>query len=284
MDILDGLNPEQQAAVTFTGGPLLILAGAGRGKTKVLTHRTAYLIESGLVKAENVLLLTFTNKAAEEMMRRVRALLEGRNEKFKTQIQGGTFHSFCARVLRKFSLEAGLDKNFVIFDTGDQVDVVKRAMNLVGLDSKTMKPGSILGAISTAKNELLEPQQYASYARGNWQQDAARAYLVYQQLLTKYQALDFDDLLVKTVKLLKTRPEVLEALTETFQEILVDEYQDTNKAQYEITKSLTKQSHRLTVVGDAAQAIYSWRGADYRNLLLLKQDFPDLKTINLEQN
>jgi DNA helicase-2/ATP-dependent DNA helicase PcrA len=197
---------------------------------------------------------------------------------------GGTFHSFCVKVLRRYATEAGVDPNFVIFDEADQIETVKLAMERVGVDPKTVRPRSVLGAISGAKNELVGPQEYSGFARGNFALIVANTYLAYQQLLAKYRALDFDDLLMVTVKLLKNHPEVLDRLQKKFLYVLVDEYQDTNKAQYEITKALSRSHQQLTVVGDAAQAIYSWRGADYRNLLLLKQDFPDLTTINLEQN
>ncbi len=278
-DILKDLNPAQQAAVQFNSGPLLILAGAGSGKTRVLTHRVAYLIYQG-ASAENILLLTFTNKAAEEMLKRVDKLM-GLG---KGRVMGGTFHSFCAKVLRKYGSHIDIDPSFVIFDVADQIDTIKQAMSAIGIDSKTTKPSSILGTISSAKNELVGPQDYANYARGNFQLTVARVYLVYQQLLHKFRALDFDDLLGETVRLLHTEAEVLAKLQDQFQYVLVDEYQDTNKAQYEITKLLANKFKNLTVVGDAAQAIYSWRGADYRNLLLLKQDFPNLTTLNLEQN
>jgi DNA helicase-2/ATP-dependent DNA helicase PcrA len=284
MTILGDLNPVQQMAVRFSDGPLLILAGAGSGKTRVLTYRTAYLISEAGIDPENILLLTFTNKAAEEMLRRVKTLLKSQVSSLKSQIIGGTFHSFCVKVLRRNAAEAGVDPNFVIFDEADQLETVKQAMEKVGADPKSVRPGSLLGAISGAKNELISPSEYSGFARGNFAVTVAQTYLVYQQLLAKYRALDFDDLLMVTVKLLKNHPEVTERLQKKFLHVLVDEYQDTNKAQYEITKMLTRSHRQLTVVGDAAQAIYSWRGADYRNLLLLKQDFPDLTTINLEQN
>lgn len=278
MDILSDLNPQQQAAVIYEGGPLLILAGAGSGKTRVLTYRVAHFISTGVLP-ENILLLTFTNKAAEEMMRRVSTILGT-----KSTVVGGTFHSFCVKVLRKFALEAELDPNFVIFDVSDQLDTIKECMAALGADPKTQKPSSILNVISSAKNDLIDPYQFAEYARSNSSMTIAKIYLAYQQRLKKYQALDFDDLLFATVRLLKSSPETLEKLHQQFSHILVDEYQDTNKSQYEITKLLAKKTHQITVVGDAAQAIYSWRGADYKNMLLLKQDFPDLETINLEQN
>jgi len=273
------LNPAQQRAVTHPTQPLLILAGAGSGKTKVLTYRAAYLISQHQIRPENLLLLTFTNKASGEMMKRVNKLIGSEN-----RVNGGTFHSFCVKVLRKYGIEVNLDPNFVIFDTADQLDTIKQAMTGVGADPKNTKPASVLGAISSAKNELIDAQMYANFARGNFQTTVTRVYLAYQQLLKKYQAVDFDDLLMLTVKLFKNSPESLEKLETSFEHILVDEYQDTNKAQYEITKMLANKKRNLTVVGDAAQAIYSWRGANYRNLLLLKQDFPELTTINLEQN
>ncbi|MBI2008618.1 UvrD-helicase domain-containing protein [Candidatus Amesbacteria bacterium] len=273
MDILAELNEAQKQAVTYEDGPLLILAGAGSGKTRVLTHRVMWLIENG-VNPDEILLQTFTNKAAGEMLKRVK---NGR-------VMGGTFHSFSAKMLRRYADEAGLDPNFVIFDEGDQLDTVKQAMMAVGADPKAVKPGSVLGAISGAKNELISPAEYAGFARGNFSQTVARVYLAYQRLLKKYKALDFDDLLGEMVKLLKTNPEVRNKLQEKFRYILVDEYQDTNKAQYEITKTLAKKYQNLTVVGDAAQSIYRWRGADYRNMLALKSDFPDLTIMNLEQN
>lgn len=277
--ILESLNQPQKEAVRHTDGPVLILAGAGSGKTRVLTYRVAYLISELTIAPENILLLTFTNKAAEEMMKRVGLLLGT-----AYRGQGGTFHSFCAKILRRYAGEAGLDINFVIFDTADQLDTIKQAMEKVGIDQKTVKPNSVLAAISSAKNELFGPLEYASFARGNFTMNVARVYAVYQQLLSKYRALDFDDLLLETVKLLQNNPQVLEKLQTQFHYVLVDEYQDTNKAQYQITKLIAAKNKNLTVVGDASQAIYSWRGADYRNLLLLKMDYPELVTINLEQN
>ena len=278
--ILKELNPIQQEAVMHDPEkPLLILAGAGSGKTRVLTYRAAYLIGEAGVAASEILLLTFTNKAAGEMMNRIKKLGV---ENFVGY--GGTFHSFCARVLRKHAREAGLDPNYVIFDEGDQLDVIRQAENTLGIDPKSVRPQGVLGAISEAKNNLVSPAEYAGFARGNWSRTVARVYPVYQQLLHRYKALDFDDLLTKTVWLLKNRPEIRELINLQYRFVLVDEYQDTNKAQYEITKELSRKHRHLTVVGDAAQAIYSWRGADYRNLVLLGQDFPDLVTINLEQN
>jgi len=281
VEILSDLNPIQQEAVCFDGSrPLMVLAGAGSGKTRILTYRVAYLISKEKVTPENVLLLTFTNKSAGEMIGRVNKLLGTKIER----VNGGTFHSFSAKILRKEGGVIGISEKFVIFDAADQIDCLKQAMSILGIDPKAVRPQSILAAISDAKNNLISPAEYAGFARGNFSKTVATAYTVYQQLLSKYRALDFDDLLLKTVELFHKSPETLDRLREQNKYVLVDEYQDTNKAQYEITKLLAKKHQRLTVVGDAAQAIYSWRGADYKNLLYLKQDFPDLTIIRLEQN
>lgn len=274
--ILHGLNKAQQEAVCFSDSPLLILAGAGSGKTKVLTHRVAYFIKNG-IKPENILLLTFTNKASEEMIKRVKTLTGSAN------VAGGTYHSFGAKILRKYYTVLDLSLDFAIFDTDDQLDTMKQVFHNLGIDPKTTKISGVLGTISSAKNELIGASEYINYARGQYQELVSRCFLAYQQTLKRYHALDFDDLLVKTVELLNN-PEVLEKLNGVYTHILVDEYQDTNKAQFQITKLLSKKDQHLTVVGDFSQAIYSWRGADFRNMLLLKQDFPNLKTINLEQN
>jgi DNA helicase-2/ATP-dependent DNA helicase PcrA len=278
---LDELNPLQQKAVLFDKTkPLIILAGAGSGKTKVLTHRAVHLIQDEGVLPASILLLTFTNKAAHEMLSRVRALL-GSNSGIPT---GGTFHSFSVRVLRKFGLAIGIPDSFSIFDENDQIDTVKRAMQILAIDPKSVKPSSVLYTISDAKSNLIGEKEYAGYAKGNFQQTVARVYVVYQSLLRQFSALDFDDLLLKTVKLFQDDKATLEYIREQFPFVLIDEYQDTNKAQYELTKLLAVSNQQLTVVGDASQAIYSWRGADYRNLEYLKRDFPGISTINLEQN
>jgi DNA helicase-2/ATP-dependent DNA helicase PcrA len=285
MEILSELNPIQQEAVAFDSSkPLMVLAGAGSGKTRILTYRVAFLIGKLQIAPENILLLTFTNKAAGEMLRRVEILLNTQATNHKLQIKGGTFHGFAAKLLREYGGRIGISDKFMIFDDADQTDTVKQAMAILGIDQKNTRPHSILAAISDAKNNMISAADYAGFARGNFSLMVSRVYTVYQQLLYKYNALDFDDLLLKTVELLKKDPETLALLQNQYQYVLVDEYQDTNKAQYEITKLLSYKHHRLTVVGDAAQAIYSWRGADYRNLLYLKQDFPDLTTIRLEQN
>jgi len=273
------LNPQQLKAVTFSGGPLLVLAGAGSGKTRVLTYRTAYLIKEKKLLPENILLVTFTNKAAEEMRTRIKKLLKTNQFPFT-----GTFHSFCARVLRQNGACLGIPSSFVIYDEPDQVETIKEAINQLGIDSQRWQPKSILITISQAKNELLSPDEYAPFARGSFQEIVAQVYPRYQKLLTKAQALDFDDLLLKTVQLFAEYSEVLELYQDQFHHILVDEYQDTNKAQYQLTRLLAKKRQNLTVVGDASQSIYSWRGADFRNLVHLSRDFGKITTINLEQN
>jgi len=279
-DILNQLNPSQQKAVTFGKGPLMILAGAGSGKTKVLTHRTAWLISQG-TKPDNILLLTFTNKAAEEMKKRITQILNAKKEDLPF---AGTFHSFCAKILRVNGSQIGISPNFTIYDSQDQIDAIKVAMDRLGLVQKDIKPVLALSLISGAKNEMISPSEYPQYARGKLQQQVARIYIIYQQILKEAQALDFDDLLIKTLYLFQQQRETLKYYQNKYQWVLVDEYQDTNRVQYLLTQSLIKTHHNLTVVGDACQSIYSWRGADFRNLVNLKKDFPNLEIINLEQN
>lgn len=282
--ILTGLNPAQQEAVTHWGHPVLILAGAGSGKTKALTHRAAWIVsEKGFLPSQ-ILMLTFTNKAAGEMKERVKNLVtQSLNNSITALPWAGTFHSFCARVLRKSGRHINLAPSFVIFDDGDQLDLLKSVINNMGL-VKILKPQVARALISEAKNEMVGPLEYAEYTRGDLQKNVARVYLEYQKALKRNDALDFDDLLLETVRLLKKEGEVLNQYRNQFQYILVDEWQDTNKAQYEITKLLTQRDRNLTVVGDASQSVYRWRGADYRNIMYLKRDFPELATINLEQN
>ena len=278
--ILDDLNPEQQQAVTFGKGPLMILAGAGSGKTRVLTHRTAWLISQG-TNPENILLLTFTNKAAEEMKKRLVELLGTKKDQLPF---AGTFHSFCARILHIDGHQIDILPNFTIYDSQDQIDAVKEALDRLGINPKEVKPALALSIISEAKNELISPSEYPELARGKLQQQVARVYAIYQQILKESGALDFDDLLIRTLYLFQQQKETLKKYQNKFLWVLVDEYQDTNRVQYLLTQALVKTHHNLTVVGDACQSIYSWRGADYRNLVNLKKDFADLKIINLEQN
>lgn len=278
--ILTHLNPQQQAAVTHAGSPLLILAGAGSGKTRVLIHRVAFLIGQKSVSASQILMVTFTNKAAQEMKKRLGQILPGQKE----IPLACTFHSFCARVLRHESLRLGLSPSFVIYDEKDQLEAIKETMIKTGLGEKKFNPQALLSTISQVKNELISPESYQSLAKGYYQKAAAAAYPVYQKLLREYQALDFDDLLTETVRLFEENSDLADRYRHQFAHLLIDEYQDTNRAQYRLTQLLSGNGSGLCVVGDCAQSIYSWRGADYRNLLALEKDFPNLKTINLEQN
>ena len=278
--LLKELNAEQKKAVTFGEGPLLILAGAGSGKTRALTYRAAYLIDEEKISPERILLVTFTNKAAAEMKKRVKKLVGG---KFNLPFVG-TFHSFCARLLRIEGKEIGIADNFVIYDEEDSLGTIKQAMENLSISTQLYKPRAVKNIISAAKNELISETEYSQYAKGHLQQTASKVYLEYQRLLKLYEALDFDDLLIKAVNLLKKSKKVLSKYQDKFLYVLVDEYQDTNKAQYELTKMLAKKWRNLCAVGDFSQSIYSWRGADYRNLKKLQIDFPDLTIVNLEQN
>lgn len=277
-DILSNLNPSQQEAVTYEGGPLLVLAGAGSGKTRVLTHRVAWLIGTGKLTSEQILLLTFTNKAANEMKERV-ATLVGYSPPLS-----GTFHSFCARLLRLDGEALGISKSFVIYDEDDQKDLIREITENLGLSPKSYRPGPVLAAISGAKNEMLSPLSYGEIARGEWQEKIFKIYLEYEKGLKKNSALDFDDLINKTVEILEGNKEILSRWEERICHILVDEWQDTNKAQYKLTKLLSSKRKNITAVGDASQSIYRWRGADYRNIIHLTEDFPNIKIVNLEQN
>ncbi len=270
---MDDLNKEQREAVTYTAGPLLVLAGAGSGKTKVLTHRVAYLIEQKLVNPESCLLLTFTNKAAKEMKARMGDINLG---------FAGTFHGFCAKVLKTDGIAIGIDRNFLIYDDSDQKDLVKEIINDLGIKD-SIKPASILYSISEAKNQMLSPQQFADIATGDLGEATAKVYARYEKRLSEINALDFDDLLLKTVKLFEV-PEVLVKWQTKILQIFVDEWQDTNKIQYKLIKLLDGNRGVITAVGDASQSVYSWRGADYRNINYLIKDYSNIKIINLEQN
>jgi DNA helicase-2/ATP-dependent DNA helicase PcrA len=284
MSILSDLNPEQKAAVTYTGGPLLVLAGAGSGKTKVLTHRVAYFIEQGLIKPENALLLTFTNKAANEMKKRVLHLVNSQQLTVNSSPMVGTFHSFCAKVLRIDGKYIGIPVNFIIYDEQDQKDAVKQILESFDISVDQYNPASILNGISEAKTQMLTPEEYKDFVRGEWQEVVAKVYPKYEKMLKEIGALDFDDLLIKTVKLFKEVPEVLTKWQKNLTHIFVDEWQDTNKIQYSLTKLLVGKRKNITAVGDASQSIYSWRGADFRNINYLICDYPDIKVLNLEQN
>ena len=277
-DFLKDLNKEQIEAVIQKDGPMIILAGAGSGKTRVLTYRTAYLIEKG-VSDDNILLTTFTNKAASEMKERIAKLLGKQHSVYVS-----TFHALCAKILRIDGHFIGVPKNFVIYDTQDQKDAIKEAFNLLSLSAKEYKIASVLATISSAKNELIDEKNYPSFARGHFQEVVARVFVIYQKILKENGALDFDDLILKAVELFKTFPLVLEKYQNKFKYILIDEYQDTNHAQYLLTKLLAKKWNNVCVVGDFSQSIYSFRGADFLNLAKFKEDFKNTKTFSLSQN
>lgn len=284
-DIISSLNGVQQQAVVHHGGPLLILAGAGSGKTRALTHRAAWLIREKGIEPENILLLTFTNKAAGEMKERIKRLLTTNSQKTLIRLPlAGTFHSFCAKVLRAEADQLGVSPQYVIYDEHDQIETIKNTMIKLDISPKRVNPNAALNTISQAKNELISPLDYPQFAHGPFQETVARIYIHYQRSLRDQNALDFDDLIFETVHLLEKSSATLQKYQNRFLHILVDEWQDTNHAQYKLVKLLSKATKNLTVVGDASQAIYGWRGADYRNINYLIEDFPDLKVINLEQN
>jgi DNA helicase-2/ATP-dependent DNA helicase PcrA len=276
--ILENLNQEQREAASYVGGPILVFAGAGSGKTRVLTHRIAYLVACG-VRAHNILAITFTNKAAEEVKERVRNLL-GSDQ----QVWISTFHSFCARILRKDGHLIGLDRSFTIYDSQDQMTVMKEVVAESNLDDKRYQPGAVLAAISDAKNELVGPEQFAGRANGFYEERLADLYKRYQRRLNINLALDFDDLLIKAVELFQSSNAALSYYQDRFQHILVDEYQDTNRAQYVLVDLLAKRSRQLFVVGDDDQNIYTFRGASLRNILEFEKDYPEAKVVRLEQN
>jgi ATP-dependent DNA helicase UvrD/PcrA len=293
LSFLDQLNPQQREAVETTDGPVLILAGAGSGKTRVITYRIAYLIENMGVMPESILAMTFTNKAASEMVERVDKLVGGLSIA-KPVIS--TFHSFCVRVLRR-DIEAlripssvpgappiGHTKSFVIYDENDQQQLVKSVMRRLGIDDKQTTPRSVLAHISWAKNHMLDPQEVYLQSADPKTERVAQIYAEYKKELAKANALDFDDLLLETVRLLKAASQVREYYNRRFQYILVDEYQDTNRPQYELMRLLAGSRHNICAVGDEDQSIYSWRGADIRNILEFEKDFPEAKIIRLEQN
>lgn len=283
-DLLKDLNEPQQQAVIAVDGPVLILAGAGSGKTKALTHRIAYLIEACKVAPASILAVTFTNKAAEEMRQRVAKLLgvDPNNRTFMPYL--GTFHSVCVRLLRAESAQIGLPANFTIFDSGDSLAAIKQAMRQIGVDEKRFTPGLIRELISSAKNELLKPQDYERLASGQGQQVAARVYYVYDRLLKSAGGLDFDDLIMQTVEMFRRNPEILSRWQERMNYILIDEYQDTNQAQYQLVKMLAQAKRNICVVGDDWQSIYSWRGANFQNILDFEKDYPDALVVKLERN
>jgi len=283
-DFLTGLNPEQQRAVTTVDGPVLILAGAGSGKTKTLTNRIAYLIGQNLADPQNILAVTFTNKAAKEMRERVAKLLGQSADHRMFMPYMGTFHGICVRILRQDGDWAGLNKNFVIFDEADRTAVVKQLCKQLYIDEKQFPPKMLASLISSAKNELVTPTLYEGYAKAPAQKMAAKVFPLYEQSLKQHIALDFDDLIGRTVKLLSNHPELKDKWQTLFKYILIDEYQDTNAAQYKLIKLLTASHKNICVVGDDWQSIYSWRGADFRNILNFEKDYPKCAVIKLEQN
>jgi len=280
---LDDLNAQQQKAVTHTEGPVLILAGAGSGKTRVLTYRAAYLIRNKGIPPDRILMVTFTNKAAGEMKDRITALLMGSGET-SVPPYASTFHSFCARLLRKDGGAIGIPPNFTIYDEQDTFDAIRECMKALDIPVKSFHPTGIRHTISSAKNELISSREYAGYARGYFQETVARIYPLYQKLLEENRALDFDDLLLKTVELFRTNKDILSAYQNRFHYLLVDEYQDTNRAQYVLTLLLSSERRNVCVVGDASQSIYRFRGADFQNIVNFKHDFPDTVEFHLEQN
>ena len=280
-DFLKELNKEQLAAVMQRNGPMIILAGAGSGKTRVLTYKVIYLMEQG-IDPNNILMVTFTNKAASEMKERMQKFF---NQEGKAELPTiATFHSLCAKILRIDGEKIGVPKNFLIYDSQDQKDAIKQTFEILGISAKEYKPSSILNTISGAKNELISESEYPQMARGHFQEVAAKVYMVYQKTLKEYGALDFDDLILKTVELFRKDPETLKKYQNKFMYVLVDEYQDTNHAQYLLTKLLSQRWNNICVVGDFSQSIYSFRGADFLNLAKFKDDFKDVKSFSLSQN
>ena len=283
-NLLEGLNPEQRRAVETTEGPLLIQAGAGSGKTKTLTHRIAYIIASGKATPYNILAVTFTNKAAKEMRERVAHLLGDNAENRGFMPYMGTFHGICVRLLRQDGEHIGIPRSFVIFDESDAQAAIKQASKQVGIDEKSFPPRLLKGLISAAKNELLTPQEYAASAMSPAQEAAARIFPLYERALREASALDFDDLINRTVRLFETQSQIREKWANQFRYIMIDEYQDTNAAQYKLVKLLTNTDRNIAVVGDDWQSIYSWRGADFRNILNFAGDYKDCTVIKLERN
>lgn len=278
--LLSGLNPKQREAILTTEGPLLIMAGAGSGKTRVLTHRMAYLLHEKMVNPWNILAITFTNKAAKEMKDRVIRLVGTAGN----DMWVSTFHSMCVRILRREAEQIGYTKNFTICDQSETETLMKRIVKDRNLDPKKFEPRALLGKISSAKNELLSPNEYANTAGNYFDQVAADCYQDYQRALKNAQSMDFDDLIMLTVQLFEKNPDTLSYYQNKFHYIHVDEYQDTNYAQYQLVRLLAKKFENICVVGDADQSIYGWRGADMSNILNFEEDYPNAQVVLLEQN
>ena len=280
--LLEGLNPAQKDAVETVDGPLLIVAGPGSGKTRVITHRIAYLVREYEISPFNILAMTFTNKAAKEMRERLDRLVGYRSDALTV----GTFHSFCAKLLRIDGQHLGLDPNYSIYDADDQGTIIKQSMELADIDPKRVPPRAVLSTISKAKNQLWDSRAMTKNADPDnyFEETCARIYHHYEEILTRNNALDFDDLIMKSVQLLREFPEVRKKYQDRYQYIMVDEFQDTNIAQYQLARFLAESHQNICVVGDPDQSIYSWRSADIRNILSFQQDYPKSKTITLDQN
>lgn len=286
MNVLEGLNPAQTSAVRQTSGPLLILAGAGSGKTKTLAHRIAYLVQNESVWPTEILAVTFTNKAARELRERVWKLTEPAGHEVPRSFMPwmGTFHGICVRLLRQDGQAINVQPNYVIYDEDDRQGLIKQAMKELHIDAAQIKPRAVSSIISNAKNELRTPEDFEAGANYPHMRNIAKVYSKYEQLRKAAGALDFDDLLIETVHLLRDHPDIREKWRTHFKHILIDEYQDTNAAQYAIVKFLVNEQHNICVVGDDWQSIYSWRGADFTNILNFERDYPDATVIKLEQN
>jgi DNA helicase-2/ATP-dependent DNA helicase PcrA len=286
-NLLEGLNPVQQQAVQTTEGPVLILAGAGSGKTRVLTNRTAYLIMEKKVPGNSILMVTFTNKAAGEMKKRVEELLaahQTEGSKYNTLPFMGTFHSFCSRLLRIEGKHIGLSPNYLIYDADDQKTLIRNILKEQGADIKKINPSAIHAIISQSKNENISSLEYAQIAKGPYQQVVSQVYTEYQKRLNETSALDFDDLLTKSIQLFQSVPEVLDKYQNIFKYLMIDEYQDTNHIQYTLTRLLAHKYNNICVVGDMSQSIYKFRGADIRNIIAFEKDYPKTQVFALEEN
>ena len=279
-DILEGLNPGQKEAVETIDGPLLIIAGPGSGKTRVITHRIAYLVRVCGISPYRILAMTFTNKAAREMRDRLQRLVGTRADSLTV----GTFHSFCAQLLRREGGQIGLSSSFTIYDADDQLSLIKQGLQMADLDPKQTPPQAVRSVISRAKSLLMDSRGLAQHSQNYFEEISARVYHHYEELLSRNSAVDFDDLLMKSAQLLQDHPEVRDRYQQRYEYLMVDEFQDTNVAQYRLSSLLTGDDQNICVVGDPDQSIYSWRSADIRNILNFQSDYPRTKTINLEQN
>ena len=278
--LLEGLNPAQREAVESIEGPVLVVAGPGSGKTRVITHRIAYLIRKWQISPYRILSVTFTNRAAGEMKERLSRLVGSRMDRLSV----GTFHAFCAGLLRREGAHIGLDPSFTIYDDDDQVQLMKEAMAQVNIDSKQYHVRAIQGAISRSKSLVMDAAGYAANCEGFFEEQVSKVYQRYDELIRRSHALDFDDLLLMSVQLLRKNQDVLEKYQRRYQHILIDEFQDTNVAQYTLAKLLAGQYRNICVVGDADQSIYGWRHADIRNILGFQADFPEARSIVLGEN